>query len=76
MELLVKPEMLMSYIYGPMFGNAGSCLFVFSAQCFNTTIGKWFPMSHLCVNTLPGSKVTLISHECISVISLEGILRS
>ena len=22
MELLVKPEMLMSYIYGPTFGNA------------------------------------------------------
>ena len=30
-------------------------------------------MSHLCVNTLPAGKVTLISHECISVISLEAI---
>ena len=28
MELLVKPEMLMSYIYGPKFGNA-----VFTHKC-------------------------------------------
>ena len=27
MELLVKPEMLTSYIYGPMFGNACSTCF-------------------------------------------------
>ena len=33
-------------------------------------------MSHLCVNTLPASNVTLISHECINVISLEGVLCS
>jgi hypothetical protein len=36
MELLVKPEILMSYIYGPAFGNAEIRLFLFAAQCFNT----------------------------------------
>jgi hypothetical protein len=36
MEFLVKPEILMSYIYGPTFGNAESRLFPFAAQCFNT----------------------------------------
>jgi hypothetical protein len=36
MELLVKPEILTSYIYGPTFGNAESRLFLFAAQCFNT----------------------------------------
>jgi hypothetical protein len=35
MELLVKPEILTSYIYGPTFGNAEGRLFPFAAQCFN-----------------------------------------
>jgi hypothetical protein len=35
MELLVKPEILTSCIYGPTFGNAESRLFLFAAQCFN-----------------------------------------
>jgi hypothetical protein len=37
MELLVKPEILTSYIYiyGPKFDNAESRLFLFAAQCFN-----------------------------------------
>jgi hypothetical protein len=35
MELLAKPENLMSYIYGLTFGNAESRLFLFSAQCSN-----------------------------------------
>jgi hypothetical protein len=35
MELLVKPEIL-TYIYGPTFGNAEIHLFLFAAQCFNT----------------------------------------
>jgi hypothetical protein len=34
MELLVNPEILTSYIYGPTFGNAESRLFLFAAQCF------------------------------------------
>jgi hypothetical protein len=33
-ELLAKPEILTSYIYGPMFDNAESRLFLFAAQCF------------------------------------------
>jgi hypothetical protein len=36
MELLVKPEILTSYMYGPTFGNAESRLFLFAAQCFKT----------------------------------------
>jgi hypothetical protein len=44
MELLVKPEILTSYIYGPAFDNAES-----------------FPVSELCVSTLPATKVTLIT---------------
>jgi hypothetical protein len=33
MELLVKPEILTSYIYGPTFGNAENRIFLFAAQC-------------------------------------------
>jgi hypothetical protein len=36
MELLVKPAILTSYMYGLTFGNAESRLFLFAAQCFNT----------------------------------------
>jgi len=36
MELLVKSEILTSYIYWPTFGDAESRLFVFDAQCFST----------------------------------------
>jgi hypothetical protein len=32
---LVKPEILMSYVYEPTFGNAKSRPFLFAAQCFN-----------------------------------------
>jgi hypothetical protein len=35
MEFLVKPEILMSYIYGPTFGNSESRVFLFAAQCSN-----------------------------------------
>jgi hypothetical protein len=35
-ELLVKPEILTSCIYGLTFGNAESRLFLFSVQCFST----------------------------------------
>ena len=37
---------------------------------------NWFPVSEACVNTFPASDVTLISYECISVLSLESVLRS
>jgi hypothetical protein len=62
MELPVKPEILISYVYGPTFGNAESRLFLFAAQCFNTeSMQKNFPVSQLCVNTSPATKVTLIT---------------
>jgi hypothetical protein len=32
MELLVEPEILTSYIYGPTFGNAESRLFLFGRE--------------------------------------------
>ena len=54
MELLVKPEMLTSYIYGPTFGNAETVSFylLHSVSALNA---ERFPVSHLCVNTLPAS---------------------
>jgi hypothetical protein len=62
MELLVKPEILTSYIYGLMFGSAESRLFLFAALCFNIeSMQKVFPVSQLCVNTLPATKITLIT---------------
>jgi hypothetical protein len=36
MELLLKPEILRSYICEPTFGNAESRLFLFAAQYFST----------------------------------------
>jgi hypothetical protein len=36
MELLGKPQILTSYIYGHTFGNAESRFFLFAAQYFNT----------------------------------------
>jgi hypothetical protein len=63
MELLVKPEILMSYVYGYMFGNAESRLFLFAAQCFNTeSVQKVYPVAKLCVNILLATKVTLITN--------------
>jgi hypothetical protein len=47
MELLVKPEILTSCIYGPEFGNSESHLFLFAAQCFNT---ESMPKVILCQN--------------------------
>jgi hypothetical protein len=35
MELLAKPDILTSYIYGPTFDNAESRLFLFATQRFN-----------------------------------------
>jgi hypothetical protein len=35
MELLVKPEISTSYIYGRTFDNDESRLFLFAVQCFN-----------------------------------------
>jgi hypothetical protein len=49
MELLVKSEMLTSYIHGPMFGNAERRLFLFAAQCFNIESMQKVFLSHSCV---------------------------
>jgi hypothetical protein len=61
MELLVKPEMFMSYIYGRMFGNAKSLLFLSAAQGFK--LNQCRKLS--CVKyvyTLPATKITLITN--------------
>jgi hypothetical protein len=49
MELLVKPEILTSYIYGPAFGNAESCLFLFAAHYFNIESMQKVILCHSCV---------------------------
>jgi hypothetical protein len=48
MEHLVKPEILVSYIYGPTFDNAGSRLFLFAAQCFNNESMQKVILWHSC----------------------------
>ena len=50
MELLVKPELLTSYIYGPTFGNAETVsfyllctlFFIFFSRC--PVCGEWFKL--------------------------------
>jgi hypothetical protein len=49
MELLVKPEIFMSYVYGPTFGIVESRLFLFAAQCFNTESMQKVILWHSCV---------------------------
>jgi hypothetical protein len=49
MELLVKPEILTSYIYEPSFGNAESRLFLFAEQRFNTESMKKVILWYSCV---------------------------
>jgi hypothetical protein len=49
MELLEKPEILTSYIYGPTFGNVESRLYLFAAQCFNTAAMQKIILCHSCV---------------------------
>jgi hypothetical protein len=49
MELLVKPEILKSCVYGLTFGNAESRLFLFAAQCFNTEPMQKVILCHICV---------------------------
>jgi hypothetical protein len=48
MELLVKPEILTSYIHGPTFRNAESSLFLFAAR-FNTESMQKVVLWHSCV---------------------------
>ena len=76
MELLVKPEMLTSYIYGLRFGNAETVSFYLLHNVSTLNQCREVSCVNLCVNTLPANQVTPISHECISVISLESVLHS
>jgi hypothetical protein len=62
MELLVNPEILTSYIYGPKFGDAESRLFLFAAQFFNIESMQKVFLYKLCVNTSPTTKITLITN--------------
>jgi hypothetical protein len=49
MELVIKPEILTSYIYGLTFGNAESCLFLSAAKCFNIELmQKVFSVTVVC----------------------------
>jgi hypothetical protein len=53
------------YIYGLRFDNAESCLFLFAAQRFNIELMQKVFLcrsSQLCVNTLPATKITLITN--------------
>jgi hypothetical protein len=49
MELLVKPEILTSYINGLTFGNVERRLFLFAAHCFNTESMQKIILWHCCV---------------------------
>ena len=71
MEVLVKPEMLTSYIYGPMFGNAETVSFYllhnFSTlnQCREVSCVTFVckhKVSHLCVTFVCKHKV--FTHKC------------
>jgi len=60
-----------AYLRRRSFGNADSPLFVYEG----TISQPWrnherIPVSYLCINTYPATKETLISHECVSVLSL------
>jgi hypothetical protein len=62
MELLVKPDILTSYIYELTFGNVEILIFLLAAQYFNIESMQKNILSHLCVNTLTATKVTLITN--------------
>ena len=47
MELLVKPEMLTSYIYGPTFGNAEIVSFFMATPCFNNAEPFYYQLMHI-----------------------------
>jgi hypothetical protein len=47
--LLVKAEILMSYIYEPTFGKVERRLFLFPAQCFNNESMQKVFLCHSCV---------------------------
>jgi hypothetical protein len=62
MELLVKPEMLTSYVYEPTFGNDEIRLFVSAAHFQHWINVESYPVAQLRVNALLATKVTLITY--------------
>jgi len=76
MELLVKPEIFTSIYIDLRLATLKAVSLYLLYNVSTLYIAECFPMSHLCVNTLPATKGALISHECISVISLESLLLS
>jgi hypothetical protein len=61
MELVINPEIFTSYMYVPTFGNTESRLFLLAAKCFNTESMQKVILWHRCVNTLPATKITIIT---------------
>ena len=55
MELLVKPEMLTSYIYGPMFGNA-------------ETVSFYCLVASLSQGRTAAAQCSLFTHKSVPVI--------
>jgi hypothetical protein len=53
MELLAEQEILTLYIYGLTFGTSICC-----TMFQNRMNAESFPVSQLCVNTLPATKIT------------------
>jgi hypothetical protein len=63
MELLVKPEILMSYIYMDLrLATLKAVSFYFPHMFQHWISAESFPVSQLCVNTLPAIKITLITN--------------
>jgi hypothetical protein len=61
-ELLVKPEILTSYIYMDLRLATLKAVFSICYTMFEHKINaERFPVSQLCVNTLPTTKITLIT---------------
>ena len=83
-------SVLMSYIYGaPSKARNFNVVYISTyvwqrwklSFCICCTIFQHCTLQigffrQLCVNTLPATKVALISHECISVMSLKSVLCS
>ena len=63
MELLVKPEMLTSYIYGPTFGNAETVSFYLlhnvSGCCSILQTG------HITLSSIPDQQLEKPQHEIL-----------
>jgi hypothetical protein len=61
MELLVKLEILTSYMYGPTFGNAEAVSFYLLHNVSTLNQCRKFSCVTVCVNTLSATKITLIT---------------